>query len=416
MYILLTRGDIIWKTVCTFFMSISLLASNTFVNVERNRLNYEVLNMTINKNNIIVEGWATMPNTQHFTGSKTHSYELEIKSKSHNFTVSGSIVNRNLTDQMAYTGHDKCKSNQLNTTSCNFDHKYVGFEFSIPLNKLKEGNDYKLYLKMHAKQSGKRYRIPLFYTSKNNLFLESDRTEYIIESDFSHASFSIFGHTLIARSGPSPKSNMIWSGKSCSTSYGNSWFLKQNAVFKNILDIKKYNNLITYFKVEAYPNGCVNNRLRVIESKHKNRKTVYVPSTHVNYIGNPTTIKVRRKISIPVLNIQDAELNQYDEYKPLDYTRASDKFDGNISKDVIVTSTNVNMKIPGKYTTCYKVTNSSKKTATGCGLVNVKKIPSKRRFVSRFTIHDTELRRWNRQELDNKLKDKKNLKSETISP
>ena len=74
------------------------------------------------------------------------------------------------------------------------------------------------------------------------------------------------------------------------------------------------------------------------------------------------------------------------------------------------------MLTPGTYTTCYEITNSSKNTATGCSKVNVIKAPSKKRFVSKFTVHDTILKRWKRIELQKRLTSNLSILIERIRP
>lgn len=406
----------IWKSVSVFLLAITTLTINqSYINVERDKLNYEVLDVRINNNNIEIEGWATMPHTQHFNGNATHEYALELKSGKETINLNGNITSRNLTTQMAYDGNKKCNAGVMNTINCNFDHKNVGFKFAIPLYLLRENQSYKAYLKMSAKQSKKHYRIPLFYAAENDTYLRKNLLEYVIESDYSHLKFSIFGHTLRARTGPSPKTEVAKGGESCSLAFGNNWYLKQDTVFNNIYDINLYNQQITYFKVRVKPYGCIQDRMRVVESS-KGNDTIHVPSTHVNYIGNPMTIHVRKIISKPKLIAEDAYINQYELYDPYRYAKASDKKDGNITDKIHITSNNVNTRIPGIYQTCYEVTNTFNQKDTACAKVTVIKVPSKRRFVSRFTIHDTALRRWSRIDLKNMLNSDHHLIKEILMP
>lgn len=404
----------IWKSIGVFLIGTTILQGH-FINVERDKLNYEVLNVQIQDQNLIIDGWATMPDTQHFKDASTHAFELEVTSSNETINIPGTLTNHDLTAQMAYMGNKRCNETVMNTIACNFDNKKVGFRFKIPLNTLKEDQNYKLFLKMHAKQSNHRYRIPLFYASEKDIYLLNGRTEYLIQSDYKHVKFSIYEPTLKAKVKPDPDSDMPSGGTVCSTAYKNLWYLKQNAVFEDIYDIQIYNNQITYFKVRVVPYGCVNERLRLIESKTSN-DYVYVPSTQVNYIGNPMIIYVRRLTSIPNIIVEDVTINQYETYEPLKYASASDRFLGNITDKIKVKSTNVNTRIPGIYQTCYEVYNDSNHKAEGCSTITVVKIPSKKRFVSKYTIHDTLLKRWDRQELTNLIKNERTQRTETFNP
>ena len=407
----------ILKKVGVFLFAFTALSSKSqYMNVQREKLNYEVLNVKLSEDALEIEGWATMPYTQHFYNANTHQFELELQSKDDYFTIDSELTNYDLTQQMSYLGNKKCAPGVINTTTCDFYHQNVGFKFKIPLSMLKSDQNYQLYLKMHAKQSAKKYRIPLFYTSYNQTHIVNDDIQYSIQSDFSHIKFSVFAHTLLARSGPDPKTEAVSVGTHCSYYFENTWYVKENATFNTIYDIATYNGIITYFKVRAVPYGCIGDRLRVVEAKPNEGHFIYVPSTHVNYIGNPMTIYVKSLDHKPSLYVEDVELNQYDNYNPYDYASAFDKKDGNLDNKINVTSSNVQMHIPGSYTTCYEVYNSKNQKAQACGNVIVIKIPTKKRFVSSFTIHDTILKRWQREELKLKLKSEKYLIQENLNP
>lgn len=394
----------------------STLHSNAnYSNVQRDKLNYEILNVKHNQTSIIIDGWATMPSTQHFKGEDTHNYILELKGQRHEFQLPGSIKSADLTQQLSYRGNPKCNNSILNANNCNYDHKNVGFSFTIPLEKLKANENYELYLKMHAKQANKSYRIPIFYVSEGERSFRQNHYEYIIQSDFSHAKFSIYAHTLVARTGPNPNSEALRIGNTCSIAHGNDAFLKQNARFMNIRGIDLYNNQITYFKVGVQSDSCVNERRRVIEST-TSKTTAYVPSTHVNYLGDPMMIKVRAVTSKPLLFAQDIVIMQYDRYNLFDKVSANDFWDGDISSKITLTSSDVNTKRPGIYSTCYSVFNSSLNEARGCRKVTVLKAPTRKRYVSKFTIHDTRLRWWNRNNLKSILTKDNAILSEKIYP
>ncbi len=397
-------------------MSVFLFALSLFSNyqiVERNKLNYEVLNVYKSNDNIVIEGWATMPSTQHFKGQETHTYTMRLVSQSTSFEVQGTLKNDDLSEQMSYRGHPKCNNSVLNSLNCNYDHKNVGFRFEIPLNRFEVNSDYKIYLKMNAKQSHKSYEIPLFYLTEGETQFSYQQKDFIIQSDFRHTRLQVFASDLVARSGPSPLSDYINLGKSCSYNYGNSLYMMQNSQFNHIYDINYYNDKITYFKVGVKAYGCVNNRMRAIESKDSSIYA-HIPSTHVNYMGNPMIIRVRQKESIPKLFAEHIEINQYEDYDPFFKVSALDAFDGNITDNIELLSSNVNTRIPGNYQSCYQVSNSFNKTTNGCRFVKVIPIPSKRRFISKYTAHDTQLKRWNRTELREKMSNEYFIKKESF--
>ena len=325
-----------FKKLCVFLLMPTLLSSPVQT-VDRSKLNFEVLDIQISNDNIIVNGWAVINDSQHFKDGSTHSHVLELKTSTETLEVVGELTNIDMTQQLEYRGLPTCSKNALNQSNCNYEFKKVGFKFTIPLTILKEDSDYEMFLKMNAKQVNRTYRIPLFYVQKHDTILKKGNMEYIILSDFDHIGFSVFKSTLVARTGPSPLSDQLSIGKSCSVAYGNGAFLRQSANFNNILDISLYNGLITYFKVQVQESGCVNQRQRVIESSNSKIYT-YVPSTHVNYRGNPAILYVRSHKTAPNLFVESATLYQYETYNPLDYAHAQDETDGQIAVDLALQS------------------------------------------------------------------------------
>ena len=380
------------------------------INVTRDKLNYEIRSITMNNQEIIITGWALMPKMQHFKNNNTHAYEIELKTDDKTINIPGSLSNIDMTKQMEYRGYPNCSQNTYEQTNCNYTFENVGFTFKVPLSELEADKDYELYLKMHAKQAKKIFRIPIFYVQDDDTIFTKDDLEYTLLSDFKYMRFSVFARTLIGRKGPSPLSDAIQLGPSCSLAYGNDGFLRYNAVFNNIFDVNIYNNLITYFKVQVTHSGCVDSRQRLIESRNSNQ-FIHVPSTHINYLGQPTVLYVRQNKTTPQLFIEPAVLYTYDTYNALDYVRATDERDGNISDKINVLSSNVNMKQPGTYTTCYEVYNSYMNKAQGCGSVNVLARLTRKRFVSKYTIHNTYLRMWDRGQLKSRMKKEESLQS-----
>jgi len=267
---------------------------------------------------------------------------------------------------------------------------------------------------MHAKQTDKKYEIPVFYVQDKDLILTDGRKEYTVLSDFRHISFQVFAKTLVAREKASPLSNQVYLGNQCSNTYKNSAFIRYLATFTEIYDIERYNDLITYFKVRVQPSGCVNQRQRLIESKTSN-DYAYIPSNYANYLGNPAEIIVNYLSTNPDIYAEDITIKQYGEYNALDYAFAHDSYDGDLTNKIKVISSNVNTKVPGEYQTCYWVSNNIEKTATTCAIVRVIKAPNKRRFISRFTVEDTYLKWWDREDISNMFRKNSALKSKHIN-
>ena len=75
----------ILKKLCVLLLSISP------VTVARDKLNYEITNIEIQNQYLVVEGWGLMPDTQHFKSSSTHEFTLKLSSKTEHFSIKGNL-------------------------------------------------------------------------------------------------------------------------------------------------------------------------------------------------------------------------------------------------------------------------------------------------------------------------------------
>ena len=88
--------------------------------------------------------------------------------------------------------------------------------------------------------------------------------------------------------------------------------------------------------------------------------------------GNTTTVKrivtVNPKMveinAIPVINAENKTIKVGDKFNPMTGVTATDKEDGNITKDIKVIKNNVDANKPGKYEVIYQVTDSKGATVT----------------------------------------------------
>ncbi|EPZ62088.1 actinobacterial surface-anchored domain protein [[Clostridium] sordellii ATCC 9714] len=101
--------------------------------------------------------------------------------------------------------------------------------------------------------------------------------------------------------------------------------------------------------------------------------------------GNTTTVKrtviVNPKIveinAIPVINAENKTIKVGDKFNPMTGVTATDKEDGNITKDIKVIKNTVDTSKPGTYKVIYEVTDSQGETSTKTITVTVQRIAIK---------------------------------------
>ena len=76
--------------------------------------------------NIVVNGWAVINDSQHFKDGSTHSHVLELKTSTETLEVVGELTNIDMTQQLEYRGLPTCSKNALNQSNCNYEFKKKG--------------------------------------------------------------------------------------------------------------------------------------------------------------------------------------------------------------------------------------------------------------------------------------------------
>ena len=344
---------------------------------DRQVLSYEVLETTFKEDYLVIKAWAILPNQQHFLNEKTHDYQMILRDKQGTeYKFATEQLNYDLTDLMAYRGYPHCNMHQTKQKYCNYTFHNVGFETRIPLKSLKPDQEYKMAIRVHAKQIDQQYESPLYYPKDRTIEHKRGGLHYQIRSHYNKMGLTQFYHTLVARTKPEPFTTILRLGHDCSAAHRNEAFFKQGAIFNQILDVKKYKNLITYFKVAVKDAGCQNNRRRIEEDSHSNIYA-YVPSTYVNYHGEAMNLSIETITSKPEIIAHNQVITQYETFNPLFDTIVSDPLDYAIQNKLKIKH-NINNRIPGTYEVCYSVTNRFNNTAKSC--INVQVIPIKTRI------------------------------------
>ena len=379
--------------VCVFIFFVLMLMSQTrsiearevIETNNRSVFSYELLNTEIDNQNLRITGWGVLHDMHHFTGQDSHTYRLILQSNGHSLSYPGTILNTNLTRIMAYQGYPTCPKGSLNQTSCNYQFNNSGFRFSVPLNDLKTGHQYKASLEIESKPLNKTYKSDLYYPKDHSVQRIHKDRNISLKSHYQTMKIHSFYHTLIARSKADVNSNAVRIGESCSIHYDNKAYFKINSIFNNIRGIETYDSLITYFKVNIKDAGCHNLRRRVSEGNH-NDTYAYIPSLFVNYSGDPLKIDVEQILHKPKIYAENQSIVQYSPYRALDYATADDLKDGNITDKIYVTYNDVETFTPGQYKSCFEVQNSLNEYDSKCIDVDVIKANTFYRYVNPVSL------------------------------
>jgi len=107
--------------------------------VNKKQIPYEILNISLVDNSIVIEGWVFISYKQHYLNDSDHKTELEFFSVNDSFRVQAKLTNISLTKQMEYFGSPKCAPVAIGQAPefCNYNYENVGFIATIPLNKFK---------------------------------------------------------------------------------------------------------------------------------------------------------------------------------------------------------------------------------------------------------------------------------------
>lgn len=372
----------------------TISASNGIEDVnDRSVFTYELLDVKVNGQKLYLKGWGLIHDNQNLYNSSTHEYAIELHSNKRIRSYPVKMLNISLTKDKFYIGKPYCKDSQTLTNACNYKYENVGFEAHINLNELDKDSTYEIYLVMKTKQTNRRYRTPLYYAQEKNIETTIPGSKVFINAAYENLSFDVFSTALRVTSTPehSSSGNHMRMGSSCSSSHGNLLYYKYGTNFTNPLSKSMYNDLISYYKVEFKLENCFDKRRRVVEQNRGYQS--YIPSTFINYKGKPLTVTL---ISLPrpILSAQDHTIEQYSDYDPLDYARALDKEEGDISHRIKIDSTNVNTRFPGLYQSCYSVKNKYQYTDRKCVAVKVTPVKTRKRYINKKTHPDAALKLW----------------------
>ena len=134
---------------------------------------------------------------------------------------------------------------------------------------------------------------------------------------------------------------------------------------KTIIEGDKFNNL-DGVKATDFEDGDITKNIKVSGNVDTTKPGKYKLTYEITDKDGVTTTKeitiTVKENQSPVIDVTDKTIKVGDNFKELDGVKATDEEDGDISKDIKVKETTVDIKTPGIYKVIYEVKDSKGKT------------------------------------------------------
>lgn len=324
----------------------------------RDLLRYEIRELYFTDRELIIKGWGVLKSAQQFYDSNTHAYGLEVIGDSATTYYWSAPEAKDLTSMFFYNGVGYCSSHRTWTESnvCNYYYQNVGFTFRIPLSELKKNQTYWFNLMIQGNIIEQTYKIPIYYPMKLPMDYIKGRTLYRTISNLDDSSLRIMNSQVFVRDSQYLDKNRTYNyGPSCSTTYGNILYYKQDAYFYTIYE-KGDAQDVSYYRLSGQLSNCVNNRREVIEGTQLHN--MWISSLYVDYIGRPLSITNHWMGTPPKIIIKEHPTLYVNELFILEkYANAYDQEDGDLSHQLKIISSNLKNE-PGKYEVKLQVVDS----------------------------------------------------------
>lgn len=135
---------------------------------------------------------------------------------------------------------------------------------------------------------------------------------------------------------------------------------------KTIIEGDKFNNL-DGVKATDFEDGDITKNIKVSGNVDTTKPGKYKLTYEITDKDGATTTKeitiTVKENQVPVIDATDKTIKVGDNFKELDGVKATDEEDGDITKDIKVKETTVDIKTPGIYKVIYEVKDSKGKTA-----------------------------------------------------
>lgn len=284
------------KISILFVLIIFLFPTNIIAReMTKQEATYEIINVKIVKDYLVIEGWGFLTGTQHYTSKYDHDYEfIFISDKGDTFKITSELIKkskRSQTDNMHYAGLRLCGIKEFNKKKqvCNYKYDNVGFEVRVPLSHMKTNHSYTIKMKIFSRKSKNSGVITLYYPMLNDLYLSKNNRIFRLSSKIDTTNIVVNTDRVLARSQPKKHSHTtIKTPKSCNRN--KKLYHNPKVIYRNVID-KRIIDGVSWYKHTASIGNCKDKRRRL---KNGYDISVWILSHFIEYSGLPLRINVEK--------------------------------------------------------------------------------------------------------------------------
>lgn len=271
-----------------------------------NGLTYELTKVDLTTSFLYLEGWAYIPDSQHYTSASDIKITIMSYESGGNKTYYETTITNDydLTMIEKYNGVDYCEENIYNQSpdDCAYYYKYVGFEVKIPISEFIYPNTYEFYIYVEAKDSHiKRYTK--LYSPNVEDSVTIGNYDYKFNSDIEDTELIVNDPHVFVRTTPEKNNSNYYVEDNC------TYYWTENEEYHS--SSKEYNYPVTWYNMgfnatndQGY-GGCL--------AKDGTNNYGYIASNFVDFqgYGNSTLIIESTldssidKVAIPTINSSD---------------------------------------------------------------------------------------------------------------
>lgn len=339
--------------VCTFS---SIRVNAEYANSMKSTLVYEVTSVSATSTSYVIEGWAFINESQHYTSSSDIEGYMELVSSHERLRLPIVFEPYDVTYLMQMSGRRRCGDSEYfkQAAECYYEYEYVKFQSVIPFDQLKDNTTYTLQLGIHAKKTGRKHFIELFFVSNSPLITNHNGRSISIQAKIYQTYFYVNHNYVLARTSSAKGSAIHQATSSCSAAFGRDHYFEPYSQYFDIKQVRIVDH-VSWYQVLTKHRLCSPSGMHYVEEGGVDE--TWIPSSFIEYNGSPATIEVRKNNTPPLLHITNPTVYVGDTtFRPEDYVSATDLEDGPLIPKKGVGNININRA--GNYIQEFSATDS----------------------------------------------------------